>query len=494
MGFIKSTIKSVVLILLVIRTVGVYSKDLNETERALRAAFVQKLLNKQRYLDGRIKLVGGPNRFEGNVYIYHAGRWGAVCDDSWDDAAAHIVCQTFNKTGVATHGSQYGEAAAKFWMDDVVCQGDETSLSHCIFTGWGSSDCESDEAAGVRCMNKTEVPNNYVKKKRESKKLQEVLDLSSTSLRLAGGNNNNEGRVEIYHYGTWGSICPDGWTLYEASAVCRHLALGYAEQAAQTNYFGNSKIVLSGVNCEGNETNLFQCNHEEYGEVTCPGEVGHVAAVVCTHYLADLVLDTTAIERSAHLHDVMMFQLQCAMEEFCLTKSAYEIQKTNPDWQFETRRLLRFTASSLNAGNAEFRPYLPKHLWQWHLCHMHYHSMEVFATFDIMDASGKRVAEGHKASFCLEDNSCLPGVEKKYSCKNYGDQGISVNCSDIYYYNIDCQWVDVTDLQPGDYKFKVAVNPHARVPEQQYHNNAASCQLRLAETYAVIYGCQLERP
>lgn len=82
-------------------------------------------------------------------------------------------------------------------MDDVVCQGDEASLSHCIFTGWGSSDCESDEAAGVKCINKTEMPKNYVKKKRESKKLHEVLDLSSTSLRLAGGNSNNEGRVEV---------------------------------------------------------------------------------------------------------------------------------------------------------------------------------------------------------------------------------------------------------------------------------------------------------
>ncbi|CAK1594643.1 unnamed protein product [Parnassius mnemosyne] len=120
--------------------------------------------------------------------------------------------------------------------------------------------------------------------------------------------------------------------------------------------------------------------------------------------------------------------------------------------------------------------------------------MEVFATFDILDAAGNRIAEGHKASFCLEDNTCLPGIERKYSCKNYGDQGVSINCSDIYHYNIDCQWVDVTDVVPGQYTFKVAVNPHARVAEQQYHNNVASCLLTLSDTYAAVYGCKLERP
>ncbi|CAG5014156.1 unnamed protein product [Parnassius apollo] len=476
---------------------SVVSRDLDENQRATRANFIQKLINKKKHLEGRLKLIGGANKYEGNIYIYHAGRWGAICDDSWDEAAAQVACRTFNRTGVATHGGQFGEATEKFWMDDVVCEGNEPSLLQCIFSGWGSSDCERSEVAGVICREKIEespLPLKQPKRMKTKTFLHQVLDVRGTSLRLVGGRNSNEGRVEIYHKGIWGSICPDGWTIYEAAVVCKHLALGYAEQALQTDYFGSSRIVLSGLQCEGNETNLFMCKHGEFGNVFCPGEKGYVAGAVCTRYLPDLLLDTTVIERTAHLHDVPMFQLQCAMEENCLSKSAYEIQQTNSNWQFETRRLLRFTASSLNIGNAEFRPYLPKHLWQWHLCHMHYHSMEVFATFDILHAAGNRIAEGHKASFCLEDNTCLPGVEQKYSCKNYGDQGVSINCSDIYHYNIDCQWVDVTDVVPGYYTFKVAVNPHARVAEQQYHNNVASCMLTLSDTYAAVHGCKLERP
>jgi lysyl oxidase-like protein 2/3/4 len=49
--------------------------------------------------------------------------------------------------------------------------------------------------------------------------------------------------------------------------------------------------------------------------------------------------------------------------------------------------------------------------------------MEVFATFDVIDEKGDKVAEGHKASFCLEDNLCETGVEARYACANYGDQG-----------------------------------------------------------------------
>ena len=49
--------------------------------------------------------------------------------------------------------------------------------------------------------------------------------------------------------------------------------------------------------------------------------------------------------------------------------------------------------------------------------------MQVFAHYDLLDQHNNKVAEGHKASFCLEDVQCEPGSKKKYRCEGYSDQG-----------------------------------------------------------------------
>lgn len=49
--------------------------------------------------------------------------------------------------------------------------------------------------------------------------------------------------------------------------------------------------------------------------------------------------------------------------------------------------------------------------------------MESFSHYDIIDEHGNQVAEGHKASFCLEDSKCDRGVFPKYNCQGYGYQG-----------------------------------------------------------------------
>jgi len=277
--------------------------------------------------------------------------------------------------------------------------------------------------------------------------------------------------------------------------ACRQLDMEYAASAFSTDLFGglNSTRLISGISCKGNEESLLDCDHDQFGDVFCPGDHTQIAGVTCTDTQADLEPDLYMLMTSAHLEDKQLFLLQCAMEENCLASEAYIEQRTNPNWQMLTRRLLRFTSAITNIGTADFRPFIPKTAWDWHSCHQHYHSMETFAHFEIFDMTGKRAAEGHKASFCLEDNDCV-GVDPHYDCENYGDQGITAGCKDIYYYNIDCQWIDVTDLPLGNYVFKMSINPDYKVPETTFENNAALCSLHYSQMSAQINNCTFSRP
>ncbi|XP_015585615.1 lysyl oxidase homolog 3B isoform X2 [Cephus cinctus] len=458
---------------------------------------LKKDLRKLKKQDGALKLIGKNRDYEGNVEILHDGKWGSICDDEWDYLEANVVCRQLGFEGAVkpTTNGHFGQARRRFWMDNIYCDGTEAELAKCRFDGWGTSDCESSEAAGVICKHEQEPTIAPPVKKKEPKIKIKDIHQQGIAIRLAGGRVPTEGRVEVkLGNGDWGVVCGDGWSLFEAGVVCRQLGLGYASDAIQTNFFGGQKMpmAVSGVQCHGDEASLAHCLHEK--TIQCPGMAENVASVVCLRDMADLVFDHIELMRTAHLEDRQLYWLQCAMEENCVASQAYRIQRESDNWHLETRRLLRFTARILNAGTADFRPAVPKHLWEWHMCHMHYHSMEVFATFDIIHANGTKVAEGHKASFCLEDNQCMPGIEPRYKCANYGDQGISVNCSDIYKHNIDCQWVDISELEPGQYTFKVAVNPEFKVGEMTFDNNAATCKLLYTETYATVHSCVMERP
>lgn len=53
-------------------------------------------------------------------------------------------------------------------------------------------------------------------------------DTPRIQLRLAGDKRkHNEGRVEVFYSGEWGTVCDDDFTTHSAQVVCREL--GYVE-------------------------------------------------------------------------------------------------------------------------------------------------------------------------------------------------------------------------------------------------------------------------
>ncbi|XP_054613287.1 lysyl oxidase-like 5b [Dunckerocampus dactyliophorus] len=223
-------------------------------------------------------------------------------------------------------------------------------------------------------------------------------------------------------------------------------------------------------------------------QTRAPPDAGHGTRFF-QNGLPDLVPDPYAIQAGAYVQRMQMFALRCAAEENCLARSAYAPSMRDIDF----RVLLRFPQKVKNQGTADFLPVKPRHQWDWHSCHQHYHSMEAFSNYDLLDAAtGRKVAEGHKASFCLEDTGCDPGIRRRYACTAH-TQGLSPGCHDLYAANIDCQWIDITDVAPGNYIMKITVNPNFHVLESDFTNNIVRCEIMYTGIYVQTRNCRVTR-
>ena len=100
-------------------------------------------------------------------------------------------------------------------------------------------------------------------------------------VRLVGGSSPNEGRVEVYYNGTWGTVCDDSWSRTDVSVVCRMLGYPGAVSAHGSAHFGlgTGRIWLDEVDCSGSENSLFDCNHPTWGYHDCTHSED--AGVVC---------------------------------------------------------------------------------------------------------------------------------------------------------------------------------------------------------------------
>ncbi|XP_061856813.1 neurotrypsin-like isoform X2 [Colius striatus] len=186
-----------------------------------------------------------------SVELYFNGLWGTVCADHWTDWDASVVCRQLGLSEIGTGGkkSQPGLWPVPLHLQAANCHGDEEALLQCGYQEAGAGACTQGVAV-VAC-----VPPEGV----------------GAPLRLAGGKESFEGRVEVYHDGKWGTICDDQWDDRDAEVVCRQLGLSGNPKALSWAHYGQGSgpILLDEVECSGNELSLDQCKKSDWGQQNC---------------------------------------------------------------------------------------------------------------------------------------------------------------------------------------------------------------------------------
>lgn len=186
---------------------------------------------------GEVRLVGGSGNHDGRVEVFLNGQWGTVDGTPWDDHSANIVCRQvgYHFGGVAYKNAYFGKENGPIWLNDVHCVGNEPHLLNCPH-GTDTSEDSHSEDAGVACNG---------------------------GVRLMNGRGPDEGRVEIFINGSWGTVDEDPWDDSDAGVVCRQLGYHYGGTAFRTAHFGEGTgpIWLDDIGCNGNEPDLLSCPH-----------------------------------------------------------------------------------------------------------------------------------------------------------------------------------------------------------------------------------------
>ncbi|VDD81743.1 unnamed protein product [Mesocestoides corti] len=486
------------------------------------SAFLFAVSSSAKLIDGDLKLLDGDNFASGTVAVYRGYEWGRICDDNWSIREANVVCRQLG-LGFAVRAMKRNQfhsvTGRKYFMDNVRCLGNETRLIDCKFDGWARHDCAENEDAGVQCAQDTSPrakitwnPLRLDYSKEELDNLSKV-DFTVSNLGTSGlfrvkelnaTQTVEDAQIIIIHptSGEAGALCPDHFTTMDAIVACKQINSGIGGRIveipiAKEIFPAMNHVAIIG-HCYGNETNLNMCRHYvNPNGVKCQST--KAVAIACQDKLPDLVSDIEQLENSVHVQRLRLWHLECALEEHCFPNSVYTYIANNPGrYHWDSRTLIRFSSITKNVGTAPFLPALIPEHWEWHPCHAHYHSMKVFGRYEVVDIMNRLVSYGHKASFCLEDNSCDRNVTKQFFCSNVmdtkGKQGISPGCQDEYFFNYDCQWVDITDIPVGDYTYQVTYNPDYLVPESNYFNNAVTCKMQYRGNSGRFYQCKIVHP
>ncbi|XP_027437389.2 T-cell differentiation antigen CD6 isoform X3 [Zalophus californianus] len=217
-----------------------------------------------------VRLVGSSSQCAGRVEMLEQGRWGSVCDDTWDLEDSQVVCRQLNCGWAvqALPGLHFAPGQGPIHRDQVNCSGDETYLWDCPGLP-GDGYCGHKEDAGVVCSE-------------------------HQSWRLTGGRDPCEGQVEVHFRGVWSTVCNSEWYAPEAHVLCR--ALGCGTMVGIPSGLPHSLPGRMYYSCTGEEPTLSDCAWRFNNSNLC--SQSSAAQVVCSGSRSLLNLSTPEVPAS----------------------------------------------------------------------------------------------------------------------------------------------------------------------------------------------------
>uniref|UniRef100_A0A8C6ECP6 SRCR domain-containing protein n=1 Tax=Moschus moschiferus TaxID=68415 RepID=A0A8C6ECP6_MOSMO len=212
-----------------------------------------------------LRMVSEDHQCAGWLEVFYNGTWGSVCRSPMEDITVSMICRQLGcgDSGSLNSPPALREGSRLRWVDGIQCQRTDTSLWQCPSDPWDYNSCSPKEEAYISCAGRRpkSCPTAAPCTDREK-------------LRLRGGDSECSGRVEVWHSGSWGTVCDDSWSLAEAEVVCQQLGCGQALEAVQAAAFGpgNGSIWLDEVRCRGRESSLWDCAAEPWGQSDCKHE------------------------------------------------------------------------------------------------------------------------------------------------------------------------------------------------------------------------------
>ncbi|XP_037702471.1 antigen WC1.1-like isoform X2 [Choloepus didactylus] len=222
-----------------------------------------------------LRLVSDDYDCAGWLEVFYNGTWGSVCSSPMEPNTLAVICRQLGcgEMGDLNISASIRKVSQPHWVDGIQCRKGDTTLWQCVSDAWDKSSCSPKEAAHIICAGA-----------RPKSCPTAAPCTDKDKLRLRGGDSACSGRVEVWHDGSWGTVCDDAWSLAEAEVVCQQLGCGYALEALREAAFGpgNGRIWLDDVQCRGREASLWacasapwgwsNCKHEEDAGVRCTGE------------------------------------------------------------------------------------------------------------------------------------------------------------------------------------------------------------------------------